>query len=130
MHQPPPSRLLGISDVGIIWLCYALHALALLCGGITSLVALIINYLKRGEARREQPQDHRAALLLSHMQWQINTFWMALGLTVAAALLSVLLAVSVAGVIFLYPLWGLLLVWYVYRLVKGALALNSGRKVE
>ena len=59
---------------------YALHALSLLIGilgaatvvgafltGWPSIVAVILNYVKRGEAR--------GTWLESHFRWQIRTFW-------------------------------------------------------
>ena len=62
---------------------YALHALGLAIGafgastvigsfvfGWPSIIAVIINYVKRGEAR--------GTWLESHFTWQIRTFWFAL----------------------------------------------------
>lgn len=131
MNPPntPRARILGLSDTGIIWLCYALHALSLICGGITSVAALIINYIKRGDARQAPAGDREAALVLSHMNWQISTFWLTLALSLVTALATLLLALSVVGAVLIYPLWLGLLAWYAYRLIKGMLAINSGRGV-
>ena len=127
---PPPrqqhERIMGLSETGIIWLCYVLHALSLFCGGLTSLPAIIINYIKRGEAEK----GREGPLTLSHMRWQINTFWLTLLLALLCGVVSVFFAVSVLGVVLIYPLWVGLLVWFVYRLIKGMLALNSGREVN
>lgn len=128
--SPTPNRILGLSETGIIWLCYVLHGLALFCGGLTWLPAIIINYIKRNDAQRVEPASPETTLMLSHMRWQISTFWWALGLSLAAALFTMLLAITVVGAMLIYPLWLVLLVWYVYRLIKGLLALNSGRTVE
>ena len=75
--NPPPSL------VNATHLIYALHALSLLIGittaatiigafvfGIPSIIAVIVNYLKRGEAR--------GTFLDSHFRWQIRTFWFGL----------------------------------------------------
>src|SRR5262245_32455482 len=64
-------------------LVYALHACAVLTGvftsasiagrflfGLPSIVAVILNYARRGEAR--------GTWLESHFNWQIRTFWFAL----------------------------------------------------
>src|SRR5580765_6385784 len=69
--------------VSVTHLVYALHALSLLIGittaatiigafvfGMPSIIAVIINYLKRGEAR--------GTFLESHFRWQIRTFWFGL----------------------------------------------------
>src|ERR671924_253376 len=68
--------------VTITHLVYALHALSLLIGvttaativgafvfGVPSIIAVVINYVKRGEAR--------GTFLESHFRWQIRTFWFA-----------------------------------------------------
>ncbi|HEX9264627.1 MAG TPA: hypothetical protein VF977_09670 [Candidatus Binatia bacterium] len=74
-----PARSL----VNVTHLVYALHTLSLLIGittaatiigafvfGMPSIIAVIINYLKRGEAR--------GSFLHSHFRWQIRTFWFGL----------------------------------------------------
>jgi uncharacterized membrane protein len=74
--NPPPSLL------SVTHLVYALHALSLLIGittaatiigafvfGLPSIIAVVINYLKRDEAR--------GTFLESHFRWQIRTFWFA-----------------------------------------------------
>ncbi|HMF50213.1 MAG TPA: hypothetical protein VK603_16285, partial [Candidatus Saccharimonadales bacterium] len=71
------------SLVKVAHVVYALHALSLLIGittaatiigafvfGVPSIIAVVINYLKRGEAR--------GTFLASHFRWQIRTFWFAL----------------------------------------------------
>jgi uncharacterized membrane protein len=72
--NPLPSLL------SVTHLVYALHALSLLIGittaatiigafvfGVPSIIAVVINYLKRGEAS--------GTFLESHFRWQIRTFW-------------------------------------------------------
>ena len=72
--NPTPSL------VNTTHLIYALHALSLLIGittaatiigafvfGLPSIIAVIINYLKREEVR--------GTFLESHFRWQIRTFW-------------------------------------------------------
>lgn len=127
MSQPPahPRQIMGLSDTGIIWLGYILYALTPFFGGIPAIVAIIINYIKRADAR----SGCGDALLHNHMQWQISTFWITLLLIAAAVLASVLLFFSVVGAILIYPLWIGLLIWYAYRLIKGMLAINGGRMV-
>jgi len=79
------------SLVNVAHLVYALHALSLLIGittaatiigafvfGMPSIIAVIINYLKRGEAR--------GTFLESHFRWQIRTFWFGLVVFIAAGL--------------------------------------------
>ena len=105
---------------------YALHAFSVLTGifgavsvigafliGWPSIIAVILNYVKRSEVE--------GSWLESHYRWQIRTFWFAALWVVVA----VLLAFTVIGL----PLTiGILLAvtfWLVYRVVRGWLALNN-----
>jgi uncharacterized membrane protein len=49
---------------------YALQALAFFLGGIPAVVAVVLAYVKRDDAR--------GTWLESHLRWQIRTFWIAL----------------------------------------------------
>src|SRR6187397_2266172 len=79
MHTNPTSGPLFNWTQGI----YALHAFSLLSGilgaatvvgafltGWPSIIAVILNYVKRSEAR--------GTWLESHFRWQIRTFWFGL----------------------------------------------------
>jgi len=83
--------------------------------GWPSIIAVIINYVKRGEAA--------GTFLESHFSWQIRTFWFALAWTVV----SWLLIFTLVGI----PLaWALILavsIWIAYRVIRGWLALSDGK---
>ena len=109
---------------------YALHAFSLLTGilgvativgafltGWPSIFAVIFNYVKRGEVR--------GTWLESHFQWQIRTFWYGL-LWVGLCVLFVLLTFGVGILIAWLPL-AIVGIWFVYRIVRGWLALREGR---
>src|SRR5512145_796252 len=91
------------SLVRIAHIVYALHALGLAIGafgaasvlgsflfGWPSIVAVIINYVKRSEAR--------GTWLESHFDWQIRTFWWALLWALIVAAVSAVLAVVLVGI--------------------------------
>ena len=120
--NPTPSL------VNVTHLVYALHALSLLIGitsaatiigafvfGLPSIIAVIINYLKRGEAR--------GTYLESHFRWQIRTFWFGL----VWCLLGGFLFVTFIGI----PLAVVVIIaaglWVIYRVVRGWLALRDRR---
>ncbi len=107
---------------------YALHALTVISGVMTpafivtafltgwpSIVAVILNYLKSGEAR--------GTYLESHFRWQIRTFWFAL-LWVAVA---GLLAVTVLGIPLAFAIAGLSGLWVLYRVTRGWVRLAAGQ---
>ncbi|AJZ74951.1 hypothetical protein EIL82_09490 [Pandoraea apista] len=90
---------------------YALYALFWLTGGVTAIVAIIINYIKRDDAT--------GTLYASHFTWQIRTFWW----SVAWGVLGVALAVVMVGFAILWVLG----IWTLYRIVKGWLYLNDNK---
>jgi len=85
--------------------------------GILSVIALVINYVKRPDAR--------GTVYESHMTWMIRTFWWTVfwtALTFLPILLVSLLSLGLLSFLFLIPL-----IWYLYRMIKGLLWLNEGR---
>ncbi len=97
---------------------YALHiAGPLLSMGLLSVIALVVNYIKRDDAR--------GSIYESHMNWMIRTFWWTLFWVVVSFLPALMLTVITFGLLsflFLVPV-----VWYLYRMIKGVLWLNDGR---
>jgi uncharacterized membrane protein len=105
-----PQELQGLKTVTT--LVYALQALSFLWG-ITAIVGVIINYVKR--------EDARGTVYESHFDWQIRTFWWGL----AWFVVGVVLAILVVGVVVLFVAW----IWMIYRVVKGWLKLIDGKPV-
>jgi uncharacterized membrane protein len=122
------------SLVTTLHVTYALHAVGLAIGalgaasvvgsfvfGWPSIIAVIINYVKRGEGR--------GTWLDSHFAWQIRTFWFA----AAWALLVFLVGLPLTLVIVGFAVWAVgffaLGVWAIYRIAKGWLALKDRRAV-
>ena len=120
----PPSL------VRVAHIVYALHALGLAIGafgaasvlgsflfGWPSIIAVIINYVKRSEAR--------GTWLESHFNWQIRTFWWALLWALIVTAVSAVLAVVLVGI----ATWVLGLfalgVWAIYRVARGWLRLKD-----
>ena len=120
------------SLVTTLHVTYALHALGLALGafgastivgsflfGWPSIIAVIINYVKRGEAR--------GTWLESHVNWQIATFWWALAWTCAIAILGFVLAIVLVG----FAIWIIgffaLGCWAIYRIARGWMALKDQR---
>lgn len=109
---------------------YALHALSLLTGivgaatvigafliGWPSLIAVVLNYIKR--------PDVRGTYLETHFSWQIRTFWFGL-LWVGLCVGFIIVTFGIGILIAWFPL-GVITVWFIYRIVRGWLALNAGR---
>lgn len=109
---------------------YALHAVGLALGafgaasvlssflfGWPSIIAVIINYVKRGEAR--------GTWLESHFTWQIRTFWFALAWAALVAAVSIPLSVILIGIGTWIAGMFLLGVWAIYRIARGWLRLKD-----
>lgn len=122
---PAPQGLITLSHV-----IYALHALTVVTGLLTpafivtafvtgwpSIIAIILNYVKRREAR--------GTWLESHFRWQIRTFWYA----ALWVLVSLLLMLSFIGIPLALSLIAIAGLWVLYRVVRGWLRLNDRREM-
>lgn len=122
----------GPSDTGnlvtLTHLIYGLHAFSALTGlmsaafvvtaflsGWPSIIAIIINYVKRS--------DVRDTWLDSHFSWQIRTFWYALLWFVIAGILFVTILGIPAALLFMLGTG----IWVLYRIARGWLALVDGK---
>ena len=117
----PQDSLIRLSHI-----IYGLHALTVVSGLLTSafivtafitgwpsLIAVVLSYLKRGEAR--------GTFLESHFRWQIRTFWFAL-LWVTIGLLPALTVIGIPLAFVVVAIAGL---WVLYRVARGWLNLND-----
>ncbi len=109
---------------------YALHTFSLLTGiigtatvvgafltGWPSIIAVILNYIKRSEAR--------GTWLESHFRWQIRTFWF--GLLWIALCGAFIIATFGIGLFFMWLPIGLVGLWFVYRIIRGWVTLSDRR---
>jgi uncharacterized membrane protein len=114
----------------ITHIVYGLHALGLALGafgaasivgsfvfGWPSIVAVIINYVKRS--------DVQGTWLESHFRWQIRTFWFALLWVVIVAVISIPLAVVIIGIGTWVLGMAVLGFWAIYRIARGWMRLNA-----
>jgi uncharacterized membrane protein len=87
---------------------YALHLFGAVVG-IPSIVGLIVNYVKR---------DGYDELFDSHHAWMIRSFWW----VILWCVLGIVTFVIGVGIAILFLVW----LWYVYRHVRGLIALING----
>ncbi len=99
------------TDYTFMVVAHILMGVAILTGGFTAVIALIMAYVKR--------EDVRGTYLESHCKWLIETFWWSLGISILGAmLLGVLIGVPI--------LFGLML-WCIYRVVMGGIRISERR---
>ena len=127
MQEPVPTPdLHGVrpSLVQLTHFIYGLHAIAVFVGitsaatvaggfvfGLPSLVAVFLNYLKRG--------DVSGTWLESHFRWQIRTFWF----TLLWLMIYGLLIITIIGIPLAWILIAMLGLWVGYRVIRGWVAL-------
>ncbi len=120
---------------------YALYLFSFFTVGLTWLVAIIINYVRRGDAQ--------GTWLQSHFEWQINTFWYGIVMAIIATVLIFIgLPAGFAGLASEDPMssfsllslsgflvfaggamWFFIVCWHLYRIIRGWLHLASKRTV-
>jgi uncharacterized membrane protein len=112
------------SALTVAHVVYALHAIAILLGvmgsptvvgsfvgSVPSIIAVILNYMKRHNAR--------GTWLDSHYRWQIRTFWFAFfWLVIAAVLLVTVVAIPIS-----IAIMAGVGIWLIYRIARGWLRL-------
>jgi uncharacterized membrane protein len=122
------------SDITWTHAIYALHAVGVGLGvatsafivtsflfGLPSIVAVIMNYVRRGAVR--------GTWLESHFRWQIRTFWFALLWLVLAVLVSLPLMLVVIGFLTLPAAIVVIGLWVLYRVARGWLRLSGGQPI-
>jgi len=122
-------------DEGLVaWthVIYGLHALAVLIGvtsaatvvgafvfSLPSIVAVVLSYLKRGEAA--------GTFLESHYRWLIRTFWFAVLWGAIAIVVTLALVLTLVGILVAWLPVLVVGVWLIYRVARGWLALKDGK---
>jgi uncharacterized membrane protein len=126
----PPGLVPREGLVTLAHVIYALHAFSAITGmlspamivtafltGWPSIIAVILNYVKRSEVR--------GTWLDSHYSWQIRTFWYAL-LWLA---IGGVLFLTFVGIPFAFVVWFATGIWVLYRIIRGWLALLSEKSL-
>ncbi len=132
---PPAGTAPQPSLISYTHWMYALHTLSALMGvftsatvigqfvfGIPSIVAVVMNYVRRDEAR--------GTWLESHFSWQLRTFWFAALAFVLIGLFSLPLVLLLGLGILTWMLGAFVVgIWILYRMARGWLRLKDGRPV-
>ncbi len=106
--RAPPTTLAHVM--------YVMHAVSPFTLWTLSLVAVIIGAFARDSVR--------GTWVESHFSWLLSTFlWGILWLVI----FTVIFTITVIGIFLLWVPWGLLTIWYLYRVIRGWLRLNDGK---
>ena len=123
----PPASNAPISATLLVYILFALAAVIALVGQgmmvgaplltLIGIVAVIIAYVKRDDARGTWTE--------SHLSWLIGTFWWSLVWNV----LGWIVAVTVIGIPLAIAIWVITTIWVIYRLIRGYLWFKDSKPI-
>ena len=118
----PNQRAENLKAIG--WVSYILHLIVAVAAVVPSaqpsilllLVALVIDLVKRGDAE--------GSWQASHFSWRIRS-------VIWAGVLYVV--TSPLWLLFFVPgwiAWGIISLWFLYRIIRGMLAMSNGKAID
>ena len=130
----PSTQVARPVPTGAALVVYALFAVAAVIGvashgfplfaplfGLVGLIAIVVAYVKRGEAA--------GTWLASHFRWLIRTFWWSLLWALIGGLVLVTLGLVLIGIPIAFAIWAVDTIWVIYRVIRGYLLFHSSQPV-
>jgi len=120
--QSNEEKAQGLKNIG--WVSYVLHLIvavgAVLPGAQASalllIIALVLDLVKRGDAE--------GTWQANHFSWRIRSvIWAGVLYVVTAPLWLLLIAPG-------WIAWGIISLWFLYRIVRGMLAMSKNQAVD
>ncbi|RGE46533.1 hypothetical protein DZC30_01790 [Comamonas testosteroni] len=122
VHSSTSAELEGLKAWG--WASYLLHLIvavaAVVPGAQVSvfllIVAVIIDVVKRDDARGTWQE--------SHFSWRLRSvLW-------AIVLYAVTFPFFLLGLLIFNPAWVIISIWFLYRIVRGMVAMNKNQAIQ
>ena len=110
-----------MTDRNVLHLMYLLHGLAPFTAWLLAVVAVIVGAVKR--------VDVRDTYLETHVSWLSRTFWWGLVWIVVCGLVTLVLVITIVGILIWWLPWAILTLWYLYRVIRGWIRLSNGQPV-
>lgn len=122
IDMEPDERAESLKTIG--WVSYILHLIVAVGAAMPGaqpgvallIIALVIDLVKKGDAE--------GTWQASHFSWRISTvLWAGVLYVVTAPL----------WLFFVFPgwvAWGLISIWFLYRIVRGMVAMNKGQAID
>jgi uncharacterized membrane protein len=120
--QTVEQRAQGLKAIG--WVSYLLHLVVAVAAVVPAaqpslillVIALVIDLVKRGDAQ--------GTWQANHFSWRIRSvIW-------AGILYLVTFPFWLLGLLLFNPAWVLISVWFLYRIVRGMVAMNKNQAVD
>ena len=101
-------------DTSTAQILYIMHGISPFTLWTLSIVAVIVGAVARDKVR--------GTWVESHYSWLARTFFWGL---LWFVIVSFIFMVTVVGIFLLFIPWGILTIWYLYRVIRGWLLLND-----
>ena len=120
--QTNDQKAEGLKTIG--WVSYILHLIVAVGavipgaqpGVVLLIIALVIDLVKKSDAE--------GTWQASHFSWRIRTvIW-------AGVLYLVTFPLWLLGLLFFNPAWVLISFWFLYRIVRGMVAMNKSQAMD
>ena len=120
--QSTDQKAQGLKNIG--WVSYVLHLIVAVCAvlpgaqasALLLIIALVIDLVKRSDAE--------GTWQANHFSWRIRSvIW-------AGVLYLVTFPFFLLGLFLFNPAWILISIWFLYRIVRGMLAMSKNQAVD
>ena len=120
--QSKDQKAQGLKNIG--WVSYVLHLIVAVCAvlpgaqasALLLIIALVIDLVKRSDAE--------GTWQANHFSWRIRSvIW-------AGVLYLVTFPFFLLGLFLFNPAWILISIWFLYRIVRGMLAMSKNQAVD
>jgi len=129
--QTPTASNVPVSTTLVVYILFGLAAVVALIGHgmavgaplltIIGIVAVIIAYVKRDDARGTWAE--------SHLTWLIRTFWWSLLWNCIGWLILFTLGLVLIGIPIAIAIWVITTIWVIYRLIRGYLYFKDSQPI-
>jgi len=130
-QAPTSTSNVPISTILVVYILFGFAAVVALIGHgmavgaplltIIGIVAVIIAYVKRDDARGTWAE--------SHLTWLIRTFWWSLLWNCIGWLILFTLGLVLIGIPIAIAIWVITTIWVIYRLIRGYLYFKDSQPI-
>jgi len=130
-QAPTSTSNVPVSTTLVVYILFGLAAVVALIGHgmavgaplltIIGIVAVIIAYVKRDDARGTWAE--------SHLTWLIRTFWWSLLWNCIGWLILFTLGLVLIGIPIAIAIWVITTIWVIYRLIRGYLYFKDSQPI-